>query len=159
MQIEHAIEGFVSVGGLHDDYYQYDKKGYRLIGERTGKRYELGQSLQVRVVSVSIADREINFALAGGREGKKRKTARGERGRRSPQKRTGEKKDRQKEENEEKGLRRKGGTGREAGPSKRQPEKEKTVYEKDVRRILEGGAKRSPSRKWIRKARGGVKGR
>ena len=159
VQIEHAIEGFVSVGGLHDDYYQYDKKGYRLIGERTGKRYELGQSLQVRVVSVSIADREINFALAGGREGKKRKTARGERGRRSPQKRMGEKKDRQKEENEEKGLRRKGGPGREAGPSKRQPEKEKTVYEKDVRRILEGGAKRSPSRKWIRKARGGVKGR
>ena len=113
----------------------------------------------MRVVSVSIADREINFALVGGREGKKRKTARGERGRRSPQKRTGEKKDRQKEENEEKGLRRKGGPGREAGPSKRQPEKEKTVYEKDVRRILEGGAKRSPSRKWIRKARGGVKGR
>ena len=64
-----------------------------------------------------------------------------------------------KEENKEKGLRRKGGPGREAGPSKRQPEKEKTVYEKDVRRILEGGAKRSPYRKWIWKARGGVKGR
>jgi ribonuclease R len=57
------IEGMVRVRDMKDDYYMYDEKKYALIGRRTGKRYRVGDSVKVQVISVNIENREVNFTI------------------------------------------------------------------------------------------------
>lgn len=57
------IDGLVHVNNLKDDYYYYDAAHHKLIGERTGTQYRLGDTVQVRVAKVDIPDRKIDFDL------------------------------------------------------------------------------------------------
>lgn len=55
------VEGLVHVTALQDDYYQFDSIKHMLIGERTHKRYTLGQLFTVRVIRVDMEQRQIDF--------------------------------------------------------------------------------------------------
>ncbi len=57
------IDGLVHVTGLGDDYYHYDPLHFQLVGERTGRRFRLGDRLRVIVARVSLADAKIDFEL------------------------------------------------------------------------------------------------
>jgi ribonuclease R len=57
------VEGLVPVRDLDDDYYLFDEKKYSLRGRSTGKTYRLGDSIEVRVVSVNPENRRIDFAV------------------------------------------------------------------------------------------------
>ena len=48
---------------IEDDYYVYDERHHCLFGERTRKIYRLGDSVRIKVVSASIANRTIDFVL------------------------------------------------------------------------------------------------
>ncbi len=58
------VSGSIDISTLTDDYYLYDIKRYRLIGEISGKIYQLGASLDVTLVDVDHRRRRINFAPA-----------------------------------------------------------------------------------------------
>lgn len=61
------VEGLVHVTALANDYYHFDKVKHRLIGERTGKSFRLGDPLRVRVMRVSVDEKKIDFeAVEGG---------------------------------------------------------------------------------------------
>jgi ribonuclease R len=57
------VEGLVHVSGLRDDYYHLQEDQYALIGERTGRRFALGDRVRVRVDNVDIYRRRIDFVL------------------------------------------------------------------------------------------------
>jgi ribonuclease R len=57
------IEGLVHISTLDKDYFHYDPIGYRLEGERTGKIYRLGDSVQVIVARVDLDERKIDLEL------------------------------------------------------------------------------------------------
>jgi ribonuclease R len=57
------IEGLVHVTMLKRDYYQFDAAGQRLVGERTGDSYRLGDTVRVRVVRVDLDDRKIDLEM------------------------------------------------------------------------------------------------
>jgi len=57
------VQGLLHVRDLSDDYYLFDEKQYTLKGRRTGKRYRLGDTLEVKVVRVNPEDRQIDFSL------------------------------------------------------------------------------------------------
>jgi len=57
------IDGLVHISSLANDYYQYDAIGQRLIGESFGNIYRLGDSVKVKVRSVNLDDRQIDFEL------------------------------------------------------------------------------------------------
>lgn len=61
VQLENTIEGLVRIDELNDDYYDYIKEKYALIGRRTGNTYKLGDKITVYVNDVDIDRREINF--------------------------------------------------------------------------------------------------
>ena len=61
VKLENTIEGLVSVVNLSDDYYIYNEKTMSLVGERTGKKYEVGQPVRVKVIRSSIELRQIDF--------------------------------------------------------------------------------------------------
>ncbi len=61
---EYYVEGLVHVNSLMDDYYSLRESEYALIGERTGRRFRLGDPLRVTVSRVNRLERKIDFTLA-----------------------------------------------------------------------------------------------
>ncbi len=59
------VEGLVRMTSLHDDYYHYHEDKYCLIGERTHKRFRIGDPVRVRVDRVDMERRHIDFGLVG----------------------------------------------------------------------------------------------
>ena len=57
------VEGLVHVTELGNDYFHYDKARHEMLGERSAKRYRLGDRLAVRVVRVSLETRKIELCL------------------------------------------------------------------------------------------------
>ena len=58
---EFFVDGLVHVSGLSDDYYRFDERAYALVGERKGRRYRLGDRLEVQVSRVDKEARHIDF--------------------------------------------------------------------------------------------------
>ena len=57
------VEGLVHVTELGSDYFHFDAARHQMTGERTGKRYRLGDKVRIRVVQVNIETSRIDFAL------------------------------------------------------------------------------------------------
>nr|WP_244155345.1 S1 RNA-binding domain-containing protein [Dissulfuribacter thermophilus] len=57
------IDGAVKLVDMADDYYVFDKEAMLLRGRRTGKIYKVGQKIRVRLQSVNIQRRHINFVV------------------------------------------------------------------------------------------------
>jgi len=60
---ETKIEGMVSIRSIADDYYVFEEKNFQLIGNRTGKTYRIGDAVRVKVQSVNIIKRQLDFVL------------------------------------------------------------------------------------------------
>ena len=57
------IEGLVKLSSLIDDDYDYYEKEYVIKGRRHGKKFRLGDNVQVRVARINAFRSEIDFAL------------------------------------------------------------------------------------------------
>jgi ribonuclease R len=62
------IDGLVHVSSLGADYFSRDRSGFRMVGARSGRAFRLGDHIRVRLNSVSIDERKIDFELADGRK-------------------------------------------------------------------------------------------
>jgi ribonuclease R len=58
------VEGLIHISELGNDYYHFDAIKHELMGERTRKRYRLGDRVQVKVVRVDLDKTRIDFVLA-----------------------------------------------------------------------------------------------
>jgi len=54
-------DGLVHVTSLANDYYKYDAGSQRLVGERSGHSYSLGEEMRIRVQRVDMETRKIDF--------------------------------------------------------------------------------------------------
>jgi len=59
------VEGLVHISELPSDYFHFDSAKHMLLGERSGKRYRLGDRVRVRLVNVDLESSKIDFVLAG----------------------------------------------------------------------------------------------
>jgi ribonuclease R len=71
------VDGLVHVSSLPPDYYHRDPSGTRLTGERGGREFRLLDKLKVKLSSVNLADRKIDFVLADQTETKSGRRRRG----------------------------------------------------------------------------------
>lgn len=55
------VEGLVHVTSLKSDYYAFDPIKHRLVGERGGHVYRLGDNMTVLVARVDLDERKIDF--------------------------------------------------------------------------------------------------
>ncbi|QKS30975.1 MAG: Ribonuclease R [Accumulibacter sp.] len=55
------VEGLVHVSELGDEYFQFDATRHQMLGERSGKRYRLGDRLVVRLVRADLETGRIDF--------------------------------------------------------------------------------------------------
>ncbi|MCD2435478.1 ribonuclease R [Acidaminococcus sp. NSJ-142] len=65
VELANGVEGLVHISSLTDDYYEYLEGQYALIGEHLGHRYRLGDTVKIQVLQVNVAERKIDFVLAG----------------------------------------------------------------------------------------------
>ncbi|MCG6200019.1 ribonuclease R [Psychromonas antarctica] len=70
------IDGLVHVTSLLSDYYIFDAGKQTLKGDRTGRTYRIGDVLEVKVLSVNLDDKKIDFELADQEAAGQRKRAR-----------------------------------------------------------------------------------
>ena len=62
---ELLIDGLVHVTSLDNDYYHYEAGSQQLVGERSGKKYRLGEAMRVKVQRVDMESRRIDFRPVG----------------------------------------------------------------------------------------------
>ena len=57
------VEGLVHVSDLGNDYFHFDAAKHQLMGERTHKRFRLGDRLRVKLARVDLDTSKIDFVL------------------------------------------------------------------------------------------------
>ena len=62
---ETASEGMIRMADLKDDFYEYNRENYRIVGQRNGKVYTFGDKLQVKVKECNLARRSMDLLLVG----------------------------------------------------------------------------------------------
>jgi len=57
-------DGMIRLADLRDDYYVLDNTGFKLVGKRTKKTYQLGDMVQVSIKRCDIAKRTVDLVFA-----------------------------------------------------------------------------------------------
>lgn len=82
---ETGADGFVPAATLGADYYEHDEDMHALVGQRTGETYQLGDSVDVRLVEAIPTAGALRFeVLSPGKQTKQRKRRVSHAHRRSP---------------------------------------------------------------------------
>jgi len=55
------VEGLIHITNLPRDYYRFDQAAQSLVGERAGRQFHLGDTIDVQVAAVNLEDRKIDF--------------------------------------------------------------------------------------------------
>jgi ribonuclease R len=60
---EMPIDGLVHISAIPGDYWELEHGGMGLVGRRTGRRWQLGDTVRVRLSRVDLTQRQIDFEL------------------------------------------------------------------------------------------------
>jgi ribonuclease R len=60
---ENFCEGMISLKSLAYDRFYFDERSYRVIGSKTGEIFNLGDRVEVELIAVSIAKKQIDLEL------------------------------------------------------------------------------------------------
>ena len=57
------VEGMVRIKDIEGDFFELDQKNYCLVGSRTKKKYSLGDSVKVKLISADLDRKTLDFKL------------------------------------------------------------------------------------------------
>ncbi|MDH5396072.1 MAG: ribonuclease R, partial [Gammaproteobacteria bacterium] len=69
------VEGLIHVTSLDNDYYHFDAAHHRLVGERSGQVFRLGDHIVVSVAKVNLDDKKIDFDLVSAERTPRKRAA------------------------------------------------------------------------------------
>jgi ribonuclease R len=61
--VENKCEGMIRLRDIDDDFYEFDEANFCITGSRTGKRYQLGDTVYVEVKNADLVKKQIDFYL------------------------------------------------------------------------------------------------
>jgi len=61
---DNKCEGMVSIRDLNDDYYEFDKDNYCIVGTHKNKKYTLGDKVKIKVASANLVAKQLDFMMA-----------------------------------------------------------------------------------------------
>lgn len=64
VELDNSCEGILRASSLIDDFYIYDEENMRLVGEKNGHEYTLGQKIPVKVLRADRISRSIELMPA-----------------------------------------------------------------------------------------------
>ncbi|MFN2310241.1 MAG: VacB/RNase II family 3'-5' exoribonuclease, partial [Gammaproteobacteria bacterium] len=135
------IEGLVHITALPGDYYRFDPAHQRLVGERSGRTFQLGNKVQVQVARVDLDDKKIDLELVEAPARRKERAEGGGRKRKAPAKAEAKAGDGKKS-----GGRKKDSESKKNSESTKDSESKKNADSKKSEDVKKGGG-RSRSRK------------
>ncbi|MFA6536109.1 MAG: ribonuclease R [Candidatus Paceibacterota bacterium] len=62
-EVNTRAEGMIKIRDLGDDYYNLDEKNYALVGEKTKKRFSLGDKVKFKIVGADLERKTLDFQL------------------------------------------------------------------------------------------------
>lgn len=78
--VNEKCEGLVSIKDLAEyDDFRHDDAGYALVGIRTGKKFRMGDTVQIKLVSANLEKRQLDFDWIPGIESLKQKAVKSKR--------------------------------------------------------------------------------
>ena len=57
------IEGMVALREIRSDFYDFDEEGYRIVGRRTGRVFQLGDKVHIRVKATNLDQKILDYEL------------------------------------------------------------------------------------------------
>jgi len=60
---ENKCEGMVPIRDLDDDFYEFDEDNFQLIGKRTRKKYQLGDSVNIEIARANLAKKQLDLLI------------------------------------------------------------------------------------------------
>lgn len=64
VSLQNTVEGLIRMRNFTDDYYEYNPETYSITGRHKGKKYSLGDKIDIIVENVNLENREIDFSPA-----------------------------------------------------------------------------------------------
>lgn len=71
--VNSKCEGLVRYNSLEDDYYYLDEENFRVIGQSYGKIYRIGDEVRVKVESVDLIKKQLDFVMVKKNNAKKKR--------------------------------------------------------------------------------------
>lgn len=62
---ESKSEGMVKLSSMKSDYFEHDSSKYQVKGQRSGKKYRLGDEMQIKLVRADLEEKQLDFELVG----------------------------------------------------------------------------------------------
>jgi len=60
---ETLSEGMIKLSSMKSDFFTHEASKYRIKGQRTGKIYQLGDTIKVKLVKANTEDRQLDFEI------------------------------------------------------------------------------------------------
>ncbi len=64
VELENMIEGMVPLREISDDFYIFDETNYMIQGKHTGRRFQLGDDIKVKIWRTNLEKKQLDFLLA-----------------------------------------------------------------------------------------------
>ncbi len=58
---ETKSEGMISIRNIGNDFYEFDKKTYSMKGQKTGKKFTLGDAIKFKVIGADLDKKTLDF--------------------------------------------------------------------------------------------------
>lgn len=62
---ENMCEGMIPMRDLTDDSYYFDEDNYCAVGRNSGKKYQLGDKIKIRIANANLDKKQLDFTIAG----------------------------------------------------------------------------------------------
>lgn len=69
--VENRCEGMIRLADMTDDYYELDERGFKIIGRRTKKIYQVGDLVSVQIKACDLVKRTISLEFVSEKAGSK----------------------------------------------------------------------------------------
>jgi len=63
VELPNTVEGMIRLADITDDYYRFDEENYCLVGERSYREFQLGQTVKIMIHRVDKLLKTIDFLL------------------------------------------------------------------------------------------------
>ena len=60
---ENLCEGMISIRSMEDDTYVLDADNYCLIGSRNGKKYQMGDRINIQIKNADLAKKQLDYVI------------------------------------------------------------------------------------------------
>ena len=64
VELDNKIEGMIPIAQLDDDFYIFEEKNYLIRGRHSGRVFQLGDPVRIKIWRTNLEKKQLDFLLA-----------------------------------------------------------------------------------------------